>query len=221
MFWNHSNGVTAVLSFVVISFSLSFSLSKSNQRIAHLYSDKSHTDKEWNKYTLAAEYADFDRFIRELAELNSRQDNDLPEDWNCLARFQESIRRGQDLTLSFAPFYRHQFQQALEGEHIRPTREQQFGVLRNALNHWFDSWNENQTMLFEADEIEETYEKEIVWPARFFLNPNKDKMDLENSLTILYEIVFPFHDKNYDDQKHCEPAERLPLFFPRTPKLDL
>ena len=171
-------------------------------------------------YTLAAEHADFERYIRELGELNSNQTNDLPADWNCLVGFQEAIQRGQDLTLSFAPFYRHQFQ-ALDGQHIRPARKQQSMQLRNALNQLADDVNENQTMLFESESFNEVYKKAIVWPSRFFLDPTKEPTDLQNALTILYEIVFPFHDKNYDKQKSCLPAEELPFIFPRTPKLDL
>lgn len=131
-----------------------------------------------------------------------------------------TIRRGQDLTLSFAPFYRHQFQTS-EGEHIRPTRQQQTELLHRRLSYLTENVNENQTLLFAGDGLAEIYQKQIVWPVKFYLVPGKEKTDPENALDILYEIVFPFHHENYNPLKPCEPAEKLPGFFPRTPELSL
>ena len=191
------------------------SLSISNERIARLYSDESHNKQEWNVYSLAAEYADFEEFIRRLDQLNRKQKDDLSDDYNCLSRFQEAIRRGQDLTLSFAPFYRHQFQTS-DGQHIRPTRHQQTELLSRALEHMTNDAAENQTMLFDGESLSDIYLKEIVWPTKFILDPNKPKTDLHNALEIRYEMVFPFHH-DYDPQKPCTPAEKLPRFFPRSP----
>ena len=74
--------------------------------------------------------------------------------------------------------------------------------------------NENQTLAFKFDEI---YNKRIVSVSNFTLNrPSKLIYDFRSTSTLYYDVVLPFHDKNYDENStDCTTSLDLPYFFKR------
>ena len=75
--------------------------------------------------------------------------------------------------------------------------------------------NKNQTMAFNNISIEEIYEKQIVKVSNFTLNRySKLTKDLRSTSTLYYDVVLPFHNKNYDPTStDCKQKQDLPMFF--------
>ena len=78
-----------------------------------------------------------------------------------------------------------------------------------------DLSDENQTMAFNNVPIDEIYDKRIVKASNFTLNrPSNLNYDFRSTITLYYDIVLPFHDKNYDPTStDCAHYRDLPTFF--------
>ena len=80
-----------------------------------------------------------------------------------------------------------------------------------------DLSNESQIMVFNNFKIddEEIYGKKIVQVSNFTLHRrSKLVYDFRSTSTMYYDIVLPFHDKNYDPRtKDCTRAKDLPRWF--------
>ena len=77
-----------------------------------------------------------------------------------------------------------------------------------------DLSNANQTMAFNNIAIDDIYNKTIVQVSNFTLHrPSKLKYDLRSTSTLYYDVVLPFHDKNYVNSTDCTRAKDLPKFF--------
>ena len=83
------------------------------------------------------------------------------------------------------------------------------------LIHNLDLSNENQIMAFHNLEINEIYEKSILSVSRFTLNRRSKLIyDFRSTSTLYYDVVLPFHDKNYDPSStDCTRTQDLPKFF--------
>ena len=91
-----------------------------------------------------------------------------------------------------------------KGEEMRKLDD----LIRN-----LDVSNENQKMVFDNLKIDEIYKKSIVKPYNFTLHKrSKLIFDFRSTSTLHYDVVLPFHDKNYDPTD-CTRAEDLPWFF--------
>ena len=78
-----------------------------------------------------------------------------------------------------------------------------------------DLSNENQTMVFHKIPTEDIYDREkILLVSNFTLNRySKLIYDFRSTITMNYDIVLPFHDKNYDPTLiDCTSARNLPFF---------
>ena len=78
-----------------------------------------------------------------------------------------------------------------------------------------DVSNENQTMAFKGVNINEVYRQQIIKISNFTLNRRSKLInDLRSTITLYYDVVLPFHDKNYDENKtDCTQRWDLPRFF--------
>ena len=82
-------------------------------------------------------------------------------------------------------------------------------VLRN-----LDLSNENQAMAFHNISVDEIYEKSILSVSNFTLNRHSKLIyDFRSTTTLYYDIVLPFHDKNYDEKLDCKRKFHLPDFY--------
>ena len=80
-----------------------------------------------------------------------------------------------------------------------------------------DLSDENQTMAFKNIAIYEIFQQEIVKVTKFTLNGTSKLINnLRSTNTMYYDVVLPFHDKNYDPTStECTRAINLPSFFIR------
>ena len=78
-----------------------------------------------------------------------------------------------------------------------------------------DLSNENQTIAFHNYKIKKTFEQNIVKVSNFTLNRySKLIYDFRSTSTMYYDVVLPFHDKNYDETStDCTRARDLPTFY--------
>ena len=81
-----------------------------------------------------------------------------------------------------------------------------------------DLSNKSQTMAFYNISIDEIFEQEIVQVSNFTLNRSfKLINDLRSTSTLYYDVVLPFHDKNYVNSTDCTHHWDLPEFYkPKT-----
>ena len=78
--------------------------------------------------------------------------------------------------------------------------------LENIISN-LDLSNENQTMALNNLKIDEIYEKRIVNVSNFTINGH-------SKITLYYDVILPFHDKNYDEiTLHCTHQRDLAVFF--------
>ena len=76
-----------------------------------------------------------------------------------------------------------------------------------------DVSNENQTMAFHNIPPEDAYREEIVSVSNFTLNRHSKLIyDFRSTSTLYYDVVLPFHDKNYDEI-YCTHRWELPGFY--------
>ena len=75
--------------------------------------------------------------------------------------------------------------------------------------------NENQTMAFHSIPPGDAYREEIVSVSNFTLNRHSKLIyDFRSTSTLYYDVVLPFHDKNYDENKtDCTHRWELPGFY--------
>ena len=68
-----------------------------------------------------------------------------------------------------------------------------------------DLSNENQTMAFHNISIQQVYPKTIISVSNFTLNRHSELIyDFRSTSTLYYDLVLPFHNKNYDEtSKDC------------------
>ena len=103
-----------------------------------------------------------------------------------------------------------------------PSGNLRFGIkkweeiekLRDLLRS-LDLSNEYQTMALNDYKIDEIYEKRIVLISNLTLNRrSKLNNDLRSTSTLYYDVVLPFHDRNYDENStDCTQKQDLPMFF--------
>ena len=81
-----------------------------------------------------------------------------------------------------------------------------------------DVSNEAQTMVFHNISIGEIYHKQIALVSNFTLNRRSKLIyDFRSTSTLYYDVVLPFHDKNYDaTSTDCTSKWDLPEFLIRT-----
>ena len=93
-------------------------------------------------------------------------------------------------------------------------KEGEMKKLENLIRN-LDLSNENQTMVFNNLKIEEIYEKRIIIVTNFTLHrTSKLLKDLRSTSTLYYDVVLPFHDKNYDRNSNDSiNVWFLPFFF--------
>ena len=92
--------------------------------------------------------------------------------------------------------------------------EEEFKKLGNLIRN-LDLSNENQTMAFHNDHIDDIYGKMIVLPSNITLNTHSKLIfDPKSTSTLYYDVVLPFNDKNYKpNSPDCTSKNLLPLFF--------
>ena len=102
------------------------------------------------------------------------------------------------------------------GNHVLSgiNKENEMKKLEDLIRN-LDVSNKNQTMAFNGTKIYEIYEKSIVQVSNFTLHrTSKLSDDLSSTSTLYYDIVLPFHNKNYDaNSTDCKPWFELPWFF--------
>ena len=84
------------------------------------------------------------------------------------------------------------------------------------LIHNLDLSNENQTMLFKKnDPIKQIYYEDFLSVSNFILHRRSKLInDLRSTSTLYYDVVLPFHDKNYNPTSiDCTQKRDLPMFF--------
>ena len=84
----------------------------------------------------------------------------------------------------------------------------------NDLIRNLDVSNVNQTMAFHKVRTYNIYYKKIVSVSNFTLNRSSKLINDLRSTSTLYDVVLPFHNKNYDGTSTvCKRVQDLPGFF--------
>ena len=92
-------------------------------------------------------------------------------------------------------------------------KEMEMKILSDLIRN-LDVSNKSQVMAFHNDNIDEIYKKGIVLVSNFTLHRRSKLIyDFRSTSTLYYEIVLPFHDKNYDgNSADCSNFWELPSF---------
>ena len=79
-----------------------------------------------------------------------------------------------------------------------------------------DIANENQTLVFNNISIDKIYDNEEIVKVSNFTSNRYSKLiyDFRSTITLYYDVVLPFHNKNYDgNSTDCTSIRDLPDFY--------
>ena len=132
--------------------------------------------------------------------------------YDILSRFAHLINDNIDFVKLLENYFKHTLP-AKDELKLGIKREEEMKKLGNLIRS-LDVSNENQTMVFHNFPISEIYDKKIVKASNFTSNRPKLINDFRSTITLNYDVVLPFHDKNYDPTStDCTRSRMLPNFF--------
>ena len=93
-------------------------------------------------------------------------------------------------------------------------REEEMKKLNDLISN-LDVSNENQTMVLQHIPVQQAYNEGIVSVLNFTLHRHSKRInDLRSTSTLYYDVVLPFHNKNYDPTStDCTSGRDLPYLY--------